>query len=111
MLSFAYKRFEGVVPEPGELDEEDRALLVKEVPGGHPERVDIPAGKLAALGILDPQSRSGPAAVLRWGPILRLDAPGSLPGPPPVATPQADKRTCPANSGGPQDPEPRFLSQ
>jgi methionyl-tRNA synthetase len=27
MLSFAYKRFDGVVPEPGELDAEDRALL------------------------------------------------------------------------------------
>jgi hypothetical protein len=29
MLSFAYKRFEGKVPEPGELDAEDRALLEK----------------------------------------------------------------------------------
>jgi len=29
MLSFAYKRFEGRVPEPGALDEEDRALLTK----------------------------------------------------------------------------------
>jgi len=29
MLSFAYKRFDGVVPEPGELDHEDRALLAK----------------------------------------------------------------------------------
>jgi methionyl-tRNA synthetase len=29
MLSFAYKRFDGVVPEPGELDDEDRALLEK----------------------------------------------------------------------------------
>jgi methionyl-tRNA synthetase len=28
-LSFAYKRFDGVVPEPGELDDEDRALLEK----------------------------------------------------------------------------------
>ncbi|HSR31535.1 MAG TPA: class I tRNA ligase family protein [Anaerolineae bacterium] len=27
MLSFAYKRFDGKVPEPGELDAEDRALL------------------------------------------------------------------------------------
>ena len=26
MLSFAYKRFDGVVPEPGDLDDEDRAL-------------------------------------------------------------------------------------
>jgi len=29
MLSFAYKRFDGRVPEPGELDDEDRALLAK----------------------------------------------------------------------------------
>jgi methionyl-tRNA synthetase len=29
MLSFAYKRFDGRVPEPGELDAEDRALLQK----------------------------------------------------------------------------------
>jgi methionyl-tRNA synthetase len=29
MLSFAYKRFDGEVPEPGELDDEDRALLEK----------------------------------------------------------------------------------
>jgi methionyl-tRNA synthetase len=29
MLSFAYKSFDGVVPEPGELDAEDRALLTQ----------------------------------------------------------------------------------
>ena len=29
MLSFAYKRFDGKVPEPGPLDAEDRALLEK----------------------------------------------------------------------------------
>jgi methionyl-tRNA synthetase len=29
MLSFAYKRFDGAVPEPGKLDEEDRALLAQ----------------------------------------------------------------------------------
>jgi methionyl-tRNA synthetase len=29
MLSFAYKRFDGVVPEPGALDDEDRALLAQ----------------------------------------------------------------------------------
>jgi methionyl-tRNA synthetase len=29
MLSFAYKRFDGKVPEPGELDDEDHALLEK----------------------------------------------------------------------------------
>jgi hypothetical protein len=29
MLSFAYKRFDGKVPEPGPLDGEDRALLEK----------------------------------------------------------------------------------
>jgi methionyl-tRNA synthetase len=29
MLSFAYKRFDGRVPEPGELDDEDRKLLAQ----------------------------------------------------------------------------------
>jgi methionyl-tRNA synthetase len=29
MLSFAYKRFDGKVPEPGQFDDEDRALLEK----------------------------------------------------------------------------------
>jgi methionyl-tRNA synthetase len=29
MLSFAYKRFDSRVPDPGELDDEDRALLEK----------------------------------------------------------------------------------
>ena len=29
MLAFAYKRFDGRVPEPGELDDEGRALLAK----------------------------------------------------------------------------------
>ena len=29
MLSFAYKRFDGHVPEPGELDDADRARLAK----------------------------------------------------------------------------------
>jgi uncharacterized protein YbjT (DUF2867 family) len=29
MLSLAYKRFEGGVPEPGELDDADRALLAQ----------------------------------------------------------------------------------
>ena len=29
MLSFAYRRFDGKVPEPGALDEEDRAILEK----------------------------------------------------------------------------------
>ena len=29
MLSFADNRFDGVVPEPGELDDEDRALLAQ----------------------------------------------------------------------------------
>ena len=29
MLPFAYKRFDGAVPEPGALDAEDKALLVE----------------------------------------------------------------------------------
>jgi methionyl-tRNA synthetase len=48
MLSFAYKRFDGVVPEPGELDEEDQALLERveagvETVGELPqERLQVP---------------------------------------------------------------------
>jgi methionyl-tRNA synthetase len=34
MLSFAYKRFDGKVPEPGQLAKEDRALLEKVEAGG-----------------------------------------------------------------------------
>ena len=33
MLSYAYKRFDSRVPEPGELDDEDRALLDKVLEG------------------------------------------------------------------------------
>jgi methionyl-tRNA synthetase len=50
MLSFAYKRFDGVVPEPGELDAEDRVLLEKveagfETVGDLPqERLQVPGG-------------------------------------------------------------------
>jgi methionyl-tRNA synthetase len=40
MLSFAYKRFDGVVPEPGELDAEDRALLAQ-VEAGFQEVGDL----------------------------------------------------------------------
>jgi methionyl-tRNA synthetase len=40
MLSFAYKRFDGVVPEPGPLDAEDRALLEK-VEAGFQEVGDL----------------------------------------------------------------------
>jgi hypothetical protein len=40
MLSFAYKRFNGVVPEPGELDAEDRELLEK-VEAGFQEVGDL----------------------------------------------------------------------
>ena len=29
MLSFAYKRFDGKVPQPGPLDDDDRALLTQ----------------------------------------------------------------------------------
>ena len=40
MLSFAYKRFDGKVPEPGELDGEDRALLAQ-VEAGFQEVPDL----------------------------------------------------------------------
>ena len=50
MLSFAYKRFDGRVPEPGELDDEDRALLAQveagfQIVGELPqERLQVPGG-------------------------------------------------------------------
>jgi methionyl-tRNA synthetase len=40
MLSFAYKRFDGVVPEPGELDDADQALLAQ-VEAGFQEVGDL----------------------------------------------------------------------
>jgi methionyl-tRNA synthetase len=51
MLSFAYKRFDGKVPEPKALDGEDRALLEK-VEAGFETVGDLyNAGKVrAALG-------------------------------------------------------------
>jgi methionyl-tRNA synthetase len=43
MLAFAYKRFDGVVPEPGPLGAEDRALLEK-VEAGSQAIGELPAG-------------------------------------------------------------------
>jgi methionyl-tRNA synthetase len=45
MLSFAYKRFDGRVPEPGELDDEDRALL-EEVEAGFETVGELPQERL-----------------------------------------------------------------
>jgi len=51
MLSFAYKRFDGVVPEPGDLDDEDRALLARVDAGFDTVGELYNAGKFrAALG-------------------------------------------------------------
>jgi hypothetical protein len=56
MLSFAYKRFDGRVPEPGELDDEDRALLASveagfESVGELPqERLQVPGGAERGAG-------------------------------------------------------------
>jgi len=51
MLSFAYKRFDGVVPQPGELDDENWALLAKEEAGFETVSELYDAVKLrAALG-------------------------------------------------------------
>ena len=47
MLSFAYKRFDGVVPEPGPLDDEDRALLAK-VEAGFETVGALPQGRPAS---------------------------------------------------------------
>jgi methionyl-tRNA synthetase len=55
MLSFAYKRFDGKVPEPGPLDAEDRALLEKveagfEIVGELPqERLQVPCCSFGPL--------------------------------------------------------------
>jgi len=47
MLSFAYKRFDGRVPEPGELDAEDRALLAR-VEAGFDTVGELPQGRPAS---------------------------------------------------------------
>jgi hypothetical protein len=46
VLSFAYKRFDGRVPEPGELDDADRDLLAK-VEAGFQTAFAIPVILLA----------------------------------------------------------------
>jgi hypothetical protein len=59
MLSFAYKRFEGKVPEPGPLDDEDRALLEK-VEAGFQEVGDLlKACKFRAAPSVAPSQGSG----------------------------------------------------
>ncbi|PKO21519.1 MAG: methionine--tRNA ligase [Chloroflexi bacterium HGW-Chloroflexi-1] len=51
VLGFAYKRFDGVVPEPGELDDDDRALLDQVAPTFERATACLDAVKLkAALG-------------------------------------------------------------
>jgi hypothetical protein len=49
MLSCAYKRFDGQVPEPGELDDEDRALLAR-VEAGFETVGALPQGTPAGSG-------------------------------------------------------------
>ena len=56
MLAFAYKRFDGKVPEPGALDDEDRALLAKveagfQTVGELPqERLQVPRRSFGSSG-------------------------------------------------------------
>lgn len=57
MLGFAYKRFDGVVPEPGELTEADRAIIAQseaafEHVGDLLERVKLKEGLDAALAVV-----------------------------------------------------------
>jgi hypothetical protein len=67
MLSFAYKRFDGVVPEPGELDDEDRALLEKVEAGFEMVGELYNACKFRAA----PSVPSGQAWVRRWPWLAR----------------------------------------
>jgi len=74
MLSFATKRFDGRVPEPGEFDEEDRALLEK-VEAGFQTVGDLyNACKFRAA----PSVPSGQAWARRWPWPARPTATPSL---------------------------------
>ena len=82
LLCFAYKRFDGVVPEPGELDDEDQALL---------ERVEAGFGTVGELYNAC-KFRAAPSALLRVGlgealalvgkPQLRRNCQADAPRPP-----------------------------
>jgi hypothetical protein len=63
MLSFAYKRFDGKVPQPGELDDEDRALLEQVEAGFETVGALYNACKFRAA----PSVSSGQAWGRRWG--------------------------------------------
>ena len=62
MLSFAYKRFDARVPEPGELDAEDRELLAKVESGFETVGELYNACKFRAA----PSVPSGQAWARRW---------------------------------------------
>jgi len=74
MLAFAYKRFGGVVPEPGELDAEDRALLEKVEAGFETVGELYNACKFCAA----PSVLSGQSWVRRWPWPARPPATRSL---------------------------------
>jgi len=74
MLSFAYKRFDGVVPEPGALDDEDRALLQKVEAGFETVQELYNACKFRAA----PFVPSGQAWAKRWRWPARPTATHSL---------------------------------
>ena len=62
VLSFAYRRFDGRVPQPGPLDETDRALLAQieagfERVGGQIERCHFKAAILEAMGLAQAANR------------------------------------------------------
>jgi methionyl-tRNA synthetase len=62
MLSFAFKRFDGRVPKPGELDDADRGLLAK-IEGGF---VTVGALYAACKFRAAPSVPSGQAWARRW---------------------------------------------
>jgi uncharacterized protein YbjT (DUF2867 family) len=68
MLSLAYKRFEGGVPEPGELDDADRALLAQVEAGFETVGALYNACKF----------RAAPSALLRAGLGEALTPPKAL---------------------------------
>lgn len=74
MLSFAYKRFDGKVPEPGELDDEDRALLEKVEAGFETVGELYDAVKLrAALGEVPALAREANGYLDRKAPWFQIE--------------------------------------
>jgi hypothetical protein len=94
MLSFAYKRFEGVVPEPGPLDEEDRALLARVEAGFQTVGELYNACKFrAALGEAMGLAREANGYLDRKAPWLRVRFTQCMPGPQGALVPDQGGKT------------------